>query len=143
MESVYMKKGGVYLVYDSGGCGKTFLWNTIITRLRSERKIVLPVASSGIAATLLPGGRTTHSRFKIPLKLDETSMCCISHKSDIAKLLKKTNLKIWDEAPIQSRYAFEALDSSLKDVMKSVSTCHCQLPFGGITVLFGGDFRQI
>lgn len=65
--SVDKQEGGLFFVYGSGGCGKTFLWKTIIARLRSESKIVLPVASSGIAATLLPGGRTAHSRFKIPL----------------------------------------------------------------------------
>ncbi|XP_074346691.1 uncharacterized protein LOC141685496 [Apium graveolens] len=35
-----------------------------------ENKIVLSVASCGIVAVLLPGGRTAHSRFHIPLKLD-------------------------------------------------------------------------
>ena len=100
IDSVNKDVGGFFFVYGSGGCGKTFLWKTIITKLRSERKIVLPVASSGIAATLLPGGRTAHSRFKIPLKLDEESSCSIPHNSDIAELIKKTSLIIWDEAPM-------------------------------------------
>lgn len=60
MESVDNKKGGVFFVYGSGGCGKTYLWRTLISKLRSQSKIVLPVASSGIAATLMPGGRTAH-----------------------------------------------------------------------------------
>ena len=143
VQSVHLNTGGVYFVYGSGGCGKTFLWNTIITRLRSERKIVLPVASSGIAATLLPGGRTAHSRFKIPLKLDETSMCSISQNSDVAELLKCTDLIIWDEAPMQGKYAFECLDRTLRDIMKSVSVSRAAKPFGGITFVMGGDFRQI
>jgi len=46
--------------------GKTFLWHTIINRLRSDGLIVLVVASSGIASLLLPGGRIAHSRFKNP-----------------------------------------------------------------------------
>ena len=103
----------------------------------------MPVASSGIAATLLPGGRTAHSRFKIPLKLDEDSTCSISHNSDIAELIKQTSLIIWDEAPMQNRLAFECLDRSLRDIMKSVSPNMYDKPFGGITVLLGGDFRQI
>lgn len=143
IQSVYEDKGGLFFVYGSGGCGKTFLWRTIIARLRSESLIVLPVASSGIAATLLPGGRTAHSRFKIPLKLDETSTCSIPSNSDIGELLKQTKLIIWDEAPMQHRYAFEALDRTLRDIMKSVSTDKFHKPFGGITVLMGGDFRQI
>ena len=70
LHSVDQNRGGVFFVYGSGGCGKTFLWNTLCCKLRSVGRVVLPVASSGIAATLLPGGRTAHSRFHIPLKLD-------------------------------------------------------------------------
>ncbi|KAG5247255.1 DNA helicase [Salix suchowensis] len=47
----------------------TFLWHSLINSIRSEGLIVLAVASSGIASILLPGGRTAHSRFKIPLIL--------------------------------------------------------------------------
>jgi hypothetical protein len=47
------------------GSKKTFLWHTTINRIRSEGLLVLVVASSGVASLLLPGGRTTHSRFKI------------------------------------------------------------------------------
>ncbi|XP_017217347.2 uncharacterized protein LOC108194922 [Daucus carota subsp. sativus] len=143
MESVEKNEGGVFFVYGSGGCGKTYLWRTLISKLRSERKIVIPVASSGIAATLMPGGRTAHSRFKIPIVLDDHSMCSISHQSDIAELIKRTSLIIWDEAPMQHRYSFECLDRSLRDIMKAVDPNRFHLPFGGITVVLGGDFRQI
>lgn len=143
LQSVATKVGGLFFVYGSGGCGKTYLWRTLISKLRANGDIVLPVASSGIAATLLPGGRTAHSRFKIPIILDDFSVCNIGHKSDIAELIKETKLIIWDEAPMQHRYAFECLDRSLKDLMKSVDFARGQMPFGGITVVLGGDFRQI
>lgn len=143
IQSIENGEGGVFFVYGSGGCGKTYLWRTIISKLRSEGKIVLPVASSGIAATLLPGGRTAHSRFKIPVNLDEYSFCNIGQNSDIAHLIRKTRLIIWDEAPMQHRYSFECLDRSLRDLMKAVNPNCYYLPFGGITILFGGDFRQI
>lgn len=143
MDSVENNKGSLFFVYGSGGCGKTFLWRTLISKLRSQRQIVLPVASSGIAATLMPGGRTAHSRFKIPIVLDDHSMCAISHQSDIAELIKRTSLIIWDEAPMQHRYSFECLDRSLRDIMKAVSPDRYHMPFGGITVVLGGDFRQI
>ena len=135
--------GGIFFVYGSGGCGKTYIWKTLIYRLRSMGKIVLPVASSGIAATLMPGGRTAHSRFKIPIVLDDYSSCAISHDSDIAHLIKSTSLIIWDEAPMQHRHAFECLDRSLRDIMKSVNPERASMHFGGIPVLLGGDFRQI
>ncbi|XP_074356353.1 uncharacterized protein LOC141696064 [Apium graveolens] len=60
----------------------------IFNELRSEGLIVLPVASSGIAATLIHGGRTAHSRFKIPIVLDDCFSCAIRHDSDIAELIK-------------------------------------------------------
>ncbi|XP_017252934.2 uncharacterized protein LOC108223277 [Daucus carota subsp. sativus] len=75
--------------------------------------------------------------------LDEYSSCAIAHDSDIAELIRNTSLIIWDEAPMQHRYAFECLDRSLRDIMKSVDPNRYQMPFGGITVLLGGDFRQI
>ncbi|XP_074347138.1 uncharacterized protein LOC141685968 [Apium graveolens] len=100
-------------------------------------------ASFGIAATLMPGGRTAHSRFKIPILLDEFSTYNIAHDSDIAQLIKQTDLIIWDEAPMQHRFAFECLDRSLRDIMKAVDPSRFDMPFGGITVILGGYFRQI
>ena len=55
LQSVYERTGQCFFVYGYGGTGKTFLWNAIISRLRSEKLIVLAVASSGVAALLLPG----------------------------------------------------------------------------------------
>ncbi|XP_074373831.1 uncharacterized protein LOC141714198 [Apium graveolens] len=40
-------------------------------------------------------------------------------------------------------YAFECLDCSLRDIMKVVDPKKYNMPFGGITVVLGGDFRQI
>ncbi|XP_074336458.1 uncharacterized protein LOC141673604 [Apium graveolens] len=61
-------------------------------------RVVLPVASSGIATMLLPGGRTVHSRFHIPLKVDEYSVAKIKHGTELGELLKQTSFIIWDEA---------------------------------------------
>ncbi|XP_074323772.1 uncharacterized protein LOC141660684 [Apium graveolens] len=44
---------------------------------------------------------------------------------------------------MQHRYVFECLDRSLKDIMKAVDPERYAMPFGGITVVLGGDFRQI
>mmetsp|Transcript_13935 Transcript_13935/g.25805 ORF Transcript_13935/g.25805 Transcript_13935/m.25805 type:complete len:831 (-) Transcript_13935:1923-4415(-) len=120
-----------------GGTGKTFLYETLAATIRLDGRIVLTVASSGIAALLLQGGRTAHSRFKIPLNLTSTSTCNIAANSDLAVLLRATSLIIWDEAPMIHKHAFEALDRTLKDVMQSQET------MGGIVCLLGGDFRQI
>ncbi|GJW92085.1 ATP-dependent DNA helicase PIF1-like protein [Tanacetum coccineum] len=78
VDSGHNRKGQFHFVYRPGGTRKTFLYKTIISRLRSELKIVLDVASSGIASLLLPGGRTAHSRFVIPLELLEITHAALS-----------------------------------------------------------------
>ncbi|XP_071699967.1 uncharacterized protein [Rutidosis leptorrhynchoides] len=83
------KKQELIFVYGQGGMGKTFLWKAITTARRAEGKIVLAVASSGIASMLLPFGQTAHSRFKIPLDLTDESMCNIKKQTNMASLLKK------------------------------------------------------
>ncbi|GBP55934.1 ATP-dependent DNA helicase PIF1 [Eumeta japonica] len=120
-----------------GGTGKTFVFTTILHILRSENKLCLPVAFSGIAATLLDGGRTAHSRFKIPINSDVDSTSHMSLGSPAAKLLKETHLIIWDEAPMTKCHDIVVVDRLLQDIMKN------KLPFGGKTLLFEGDFRQI
>ncbi|XP_016168754.1 uncharacterized protein LOC107611328 [Arachis ipaensis] len=105
--------------------------------------IVLTVALSGIAALLLPGGRTAHSRFAIPLMVHEDSVCNIKQNSELVELLKQTKLIIWDEASMVHRYSVEAVDKSLRDIMSSTDNNNANLPFGGKVVGFGGDFRQI
>ncbi|GJV80370.1 ATP-dependent DNA helicase PIF1-like protein [Tanacetum coccineum] len=70
---VHNQEWKFYFVYGPGGTGKTCIYKTIIARLRSERMIVLEAASLGIASLLLPGGRTVHSKFAIPLELMENS----------------------------------------------------------------------
>ena len=52
IESVNDSLGKLIFVDGYGGTGKTFLWKAVTTKLRSEGKIVLAVASSGIAALL-------------------------------------------------------------------------------------------
>ncbi|XP_045820117.1 uncharacterized protein LOC123913423 [Trifolium pratense] len=135
--------GSMFFVDGYGGTGKTFLWKTLSYRLRSEGKIVVNVASSGIASILLPGGKTAHSQFGIPLVLTKESCCQIDKGSKKAQLLIMTSLIIWDEAPMINKWAFEAFERTLRDIMSEVDVKNKSLPFGGKTVVFGGDFRQI
>ncbi|XP_071728100.1 ATP-dependent DNA helicase PIF1-like [Rutidosis leptorrhynchoides] len=135
--------GGVFFVYGYGGTGKTFLWKTLSTAIRSKGKIVLNVASSGIASLLLSGGRTAHSRFVIPINVNEDSVCSIDVTSQLADLMRQSFLIIWDEAPMIHKHCFEALDRSLRDIMRHMLPENEDKVFGGKVVVFGGDFRQI
>ncbi len=79
---------------------------------------MLVIASSGIAFLLLLGGITTHSRFKIPIDLHDESTCNITQQMKMAKLVRKVDLIIWDEASMMHRRAFEAVDRTLRDLMQ-------------------------
>lgn len=143
MFAVNQDAGGVFFVYGYGGTGKTYLWKTLSTTVRSMGKIVLNVASSGIASLLLSVGRTAHSRFIIPINPTEDSFCSIHQDSPLAELLRLTSLIIWDEAPMIHKHCFEALDRTLRDILRSTIPDSEDKVFGGKVVVFGGDFRQI
>jgi hypothetical protein len=138
VSSVETCAGQVFFLNGPGGTGKTFVYNTICNTIRSKGWIVLCVASSGIASLLLRGGRTAHSMFKIPLKPDDHSYCPITKQGNLADLIRATRLIIWDEITMQHRYAAETVDRTCRDLRNTPDR-----PFGGITVVFGGDFQQI
>jgi len=129
-------EGGLFFLYGSGGTGKNYLWNTIISKFRSNKHIVLAIASSEISSLLLPGGKTAHSIFKIPLYPGDTPVCFFDKRSKRAELIRETVVIIWDEAPRMNWLAFEAVNHHLKDI------CDNENAFGGKLVVLGGDFRQ-
>ena len=132
-------EGGMLFLDAPGGTGKTFLINLILAKLRSEGKIALATASSGIAATLLTGGRTLHSTFKIPLDLYamDIPICSIKKGTALSRVIQEGKATVVDEAPMTNKLAFEALDRTLRDL-----TGKDQL-MGGMCMLLCGDFRQI
>ncbi len=127
-------------MYGSGGIGKTFVWTTLLFRLRGQGKIVLVVASLGIASLLFLGDRTAHSRFKIPIDLHDESTCNITQQMKVAELVHKADLIIWDEASIMHCRAFEAVDRTLRDLMQLDDAHATKKIFSGKTVVLGGDF---
>ena len=86
----------------------------------------MATTTSGVAASIMPGGRTAHSRFKIPLTIDNGAFCTFTKQSGTAKLLRASSLIIWDEASMTKRQSVEALDNSLRDIMDRP-----ELPFEG------------
>ncbi|GJV90403.1 ATP-dependent DNA helicase PIF1-like protein, partial [Tanacetum coccineum] len=111
-----LKREGVYYVYGYEGTRKTFLWKTLAVGIRRRGDIVLNVASSGIASFA---------------------------QSDLGALIKKCKLVIRDEAPMANKLCFEALDRSLPDILRKNRYDTCEQPFGNMTMVFRGDFRQV
>ena len=130
-------EGGLFFLDGFGGTEKTFVINLILAKIRSERRIALAVASSRIAATLLDGGTTAHSRFKIPIEIHPDSTCSITAQCALAELIRAAELAIWDEAVMQHRHVFECVERTFRDIRQD------QRPFGGLVMCFCGDFRQL
>ena len=138
VNAVSAKQGGLYFLNASGGTGKSYLMNVIIAALCQKGLKVCPTASSGIASTGLLGGQTVHSSFKIPLNCDFTSVSHIKYQTKLGEQVRKLDCVIWDEAPMQSKDVLETLDRSFRFLRGRPDE-----PFGGITMLLAGDWRQI
>jgi len=124
LKSVTNNQGHLFFIHAAGGCGKTFLYNTIATKVRRREQVVLYVASSEIAALLLDGGRTSHSCFKIPLSINEDSVAGLKWNSYIFPVIQQTKVIIWDEVPIQHKYNIDAVDQCLRDLLKVSDHLH-------------------
>ena len=91
--------------------GKTFCANTLLSAVCGmEGKHALAVASSGIAAVLLEGGRTFHSRFKAPLSMGrESPPFAVKRQTALADLIRRADLILWDEAPMMNRHYLDSM----------------------------------
>jgi DNA replication protein DnaC len=137
---VINKEGKLFFVYGNGGTGKTFVWTTLMFRLRGQGKIMLAIASLRIASLLLLGGRTTHSRFKNSIDLHDESTCNITQQMKVAKLVRKADFIICDDLHCRT---FETVDQTLRNLMQLDDAHAIDKIFGRKTMVFGGDFRQI
>jgi len=127
----------VIFIDGPGGTGKTYTKNLILNAMRSHGDIALVVTFLGIVALLLSGGRMTHSYLKILIVLNRTSFCCIRKHDDLAVLIRQTKFILWDEAPMINKFAFEAVDRTLRDLVDKNE------PFGDIVFVTLKDFCQV
>lgn len=79
----------------------------------------------------------THSTFNIPIEIYPDSNCSFTKNDKIGKMVRELQFLVWDEVAMMNKWAIECVDRALKDLKNSTK------PFGGVTVLFAGDFRQI
>ena len=70
---LFIQANRVFFVDGPGGSGKTFLYNLILAKVRSQGRVALGMASSGIAALLLSDGTTAHFRLKLPIPINHIS----------------------------------------------------------------------
>jgi hypothetical protein len=132
-----------YLIFVDapGGCGKTFVFNCLLAWYRSQELYVLAVATTGIAALQLAGGKTVHTGLKVPLDTTGTRQgkfpLNIDRNTKLGEfVLHKISLLLWDEAAMADKDLLESVDFTFRELRND------DRPFGGVCVLLGGDFRQ-
>jgi hypothetical protein len=133
VESVFQR-----LIFIDGpaGTGKTYLLNTLISFFRSRSLLPIVVASSGVAAMMLREGTTSHSGLRIPVTIHCDSTCSWGPRSTLAATLANASVLIWDKISMSHRHCVKAVDRSLQELRNSTK------PFGRLTVILGGNFRQ-
>lgn len=136
--AIESERGGIFFIDAPGGTGKTFLLTLILAKVRQAGKIALALASSGIAATLLPGGRTAHSGLKLCLDPHRAGATAagVSPNSAKGRMLMECKAIIWDECTMVHRNHLEAVDRNLRDIRRNDSL------MGGCVLVLAGDFRQ-
>ena len=126
-----------FFIDGPGGSGKTYLYTTLNYLVIGLKKNVTTMDFTGIAATLLPHGKTVHKTLGLPVPLYADCNSNIKSNSRESEILKNTDVFIWDESPMAPRYSLEIMDRLLRDIMNN------DLPFGGKRIVMGGDFRQL
>lgn len=124
----------VFYLGGSGGTGKSRVIHTLIDFARrwDASKSLIISASSGVAATLI-GGCTLHSALGIQRSLDppNPTETQISNWSSIGMLFI-------DEFSMISAALFDLVDTRLRKLK-----CRMEMPFGGVHMVFSGDFYQL
>ena len=71
MQTINAGTTAIFFVDGPGGTGKTYIYRALLANVISRGMIGLATTTSGVAASILPGGRTAHSRFEIPLQTSD------------------------------------------------------------------------
>ena len=66
--------------------------------------------------------------------------CNISLQSEKAFYIIRADVIIWDELPMSHRFLPEALDTTLRDLMKTEDPRLEEVPFGGKVVEISGKY---
>ena len=124
-------------VTGDGGTGKTFLFNTIISRLRNMRIRVIASAFTGCAATLLTGGATVHSVFRFGINIDQDCTPSVSMQIFMVNAFSDSQVIIIDEVSMLPKHMLEVIDRVCKQMVPLQQKLKQSLP-----VVAGGSMRD-
>lgn len=133
-------QGNNSFVTGPGGSGKSMLIRKIVDDAKERGTNVQVCAMTGTAAVILQcGAKTVHSWGGIGLANGDIK--AIANKVNKSRFRKRNwtgvGLLIIDEVSMMSQKIFELLEYTARLCRKSVR------PFGGIQVIFTGDFYQL
>jgi ATP-dependent exoDNAse (exonuclease V) alpha subunit len=133
-----LKAGKNVFLTGSAGAGKTYVLQQYIHYLK-RRKVALAVtASTGIAATHLKG-MTVHAWSGIGLRqqISTEELAAMKSKKYLREQIESVKVLIIDEISMLHRQQLELVDQVLQYFKNN------QYAFGGIQVVFSGDFFQL
>ena len=121
-----------------GGCGKSYLFSKIYNEA-TFRGINIGVTATSASAAILIGGRTIHSFLKIGLAEKSAEYLADQTKRDRTTYRKLRELEVLaiDEISMLSKDLLEKISKYLS-ILRGNSA-----PFGGLRVVFLGDFCQL
>ncbi len=133
-----LKTGANVFLTGEPGSGKTHTLREYIKYLKEYGVDPVVTASTGIAATHI-GGVTIHSWSGIGAKeyISEYEIDRIASTEHVAKRITKAKVLIIDEVSMLSGRTIYAIDNIIKSIKGSNE------PFGGLQVVFVGDFFQL
>ena len=134
------KKGENLFITGPGGTGKTKLIHHLVNHMIMNSIKFQVCAMTGCAAILLGcNARTLHSWSGIKLAKSSNSIILqnVLRNRKIMKSWKKVKVLIIDEVSMMSKKIFELIEQIARSIHKKDE------PFGGIQVIFTGDFYQL
>ena len=133
-----LKTGSNVFLTGAPGAGKTYVINEYIRYLRLHNVFPSVTASTGIAATHI-GGSTIHSWSGLGINryLNDYTLSNILDKEYVVKKVKGSKVLIIDEISMLSADTLDNVNTICKEILMS------DKPFGGLQVVFVGDFFQL
>lgn len=133
-----LKLGHSVFLTGGAGAGKTYVLNEYIKWLKSHVISNAITASTGIAATHI-GGVTLHSWSGIGIKdrLTEYDLDELEQKKNLYTRYKGTQVLVIDEISMLHAHRLDMVDLVAQTIRKD------SRPFGGMQVVFCGDFFQL
>jgi ATP-dependent DNA helicase PIF1 len=143
------KEGKSLLITGPGGTGKTFLIRQIVKELKGMYKIVGVSALTGAAASLMTdlGARTLHSWAGMSAKdltIEQRVRQVMRRKDCVQRWIDTDTLIIDEVSMLTPRMALELDIIGRRVRSRCLAIEHAKdLPFGGIQIIFVGDFFQL